>query len=242
MSEFLDSSPVSPDAYQHFVASTQFDLGAEWEPQYADWIRSESMEFLGQHGPGALLVMPDSFELDRPDVHHRFPELRNQMLDELGDLVWFGFSVAERNGIKAMDASKHALTNHGVSVDQPLDSFDDLSELVRRRAGDIGVANKISVLMPEADEAIKTTHLNENPFYVLQRTVARLCRALNDTSHEGILPSMTDLEAPTEIMQAIGDYLNVLAYIASVHLDADLRSAVSINMAKLQRRQIHGKE
>lgn len=242
MSELLKGMPVSLDAYQHFVASTQFDMGMEWEPKYADWIRSESMEFLTQHGPGALLVMPDSFELDKTDVHHQFPELRDQMLDELGDLVWFGFSVAERNGINAMDASKHALTNHGVSVEQPLDSFEGLSELVIRRAGDIGVANKISVLIPEADEVLKTTHLDENPFYVLQRTVARLCRALNDTSHEGILPSMTDLEAPTEITQAIGDYLNTLAYIASVHLEADIQSAVTINIAKLQKRQIHGKE
>ena len=241
MPEHLPKSPLSPEEYQQFVASSQFDLGEEWKPQYAAWIRSETIEFLAQHGPGALLVMPERFDIDTERVHDQYPELREQMLDELSDLVWFGFSVAERTGIKAIDACRYSLSQNGVRLEESAHDFSTLSEAVCQNADKIRVPNKITALFPEASESLKTTGLNENPFYVLQRTAARLSRILDD-EQTGTLPTMTDLEEPTEITHAIGDYLNTMAYIAAVQLDSDIQTVAEINTAKLKQRQIHGKQ
>lgn len=242
MSEHLSFSSLSPDEYQQFVASTQVDMGEDWQPKYADWIRSESVEFLGQHGPGALLVMPESFGIDQVPVHDNFPELNDQMIDELGDLVWFGFGVAEYSGIKAMDACKESLEVHDAAISQPLNTFEDLTQAVSEHADKIRVANKLSIIMPEADDSLKMTSLRDNPFYVLQRTVGRLCRALDENTDGYMPPTMSDLEAPAELSHAIGDYINALAYVASVHLHSDIQTAVSINMQKLKDRALHGKK
>ena len=233
MSEVAHISSVSPERYAKFVDLTMMDLGDNWEAEYSRWIRSEGVELLGQHGPGSLYLQPPEFGVDTAIIDNSFPELKDKMLDELGDLVWFGFASASKHGIDVGTVCSGTPTAET--------DFQALTDNALRQASNVRVLNKLSIIFPESPEEHRFTHLAENPMYVMMRVVSRLSRALHAETKVPAPYTMSDLEERPELSEAIADYMNSLFYIAKECLGGSVQTAVDMNRRKLLTRKYRGK-
>jgi len=242
MSEF----PLAPDLtlnnFRDFVVSSRFAevSDAEWRKKYAGFIEGEQLEFLMQHGNGAMLLYGDHMGINRSTAPD---ELRYHMADEMGDSLWFVFDIADRADLTIEECVKHSL-NRFVSEAEvhTIKNFAELEALATAHADDISVTNKMGVYgIPGIRHE---TSLEDDPFYVITRTVARLSRSLDVHKFDSIAGprTTTSLEAVTELDQALGDYLLALAYIATNRLGVPIEQVAKFNMEKLRHRRIYGKE
>ena len=246
MTEFLSRSPLSFNTYADFVALSRFqgEEDAEWKDKYADFVESELMEFLTQHGPGSLLLLPEEcgeLHLEAPD------DLRFHMADEMGDSIWFSFDIANRIGEDPMVLCEDALRRHLPDEDNlnpRVTTFAELESRAVDASDDIKVINKLGLLYSSmvADPAMHLTSLKQHPNYLLFRTAQRLARSLNKGRNDLAPFTASGLEQPGDTGQALGDYLLVLAYIAKARLNIPMQDIAQFNIAKLSHRKAHGKE
>jgi hypothetical protein len=242
MTELLTRSPLGFNEYGEFVRSSRHnndDPG--WRDVYADYVEAELVEFLEQHGPGSVLLLPEECEGIYSDVD--LDDLRLKMGDEMGDSVWFCIDGALRIGKDPMVACEEALRSHVPDSNPQITTFAELETHAVEAADDIKVMNLLGVLA-ETDEvhpSLHLTSLKQNPHYLLQRMGRRLVRSLHEGRGDTHPLSETELEPIVETSRAIGNYLLVLAYIAKTRLNIPMESIVRFNVAKLSHRRVHGK-
>lgn len=243
MTEYRTHSPLGFSAYGEFVTSSRFkdEEALNWKGVYADFVESELMEFLTQHGPGSLLLLPEEcgeIHLETPD------DIRFHMADEMGDSVWFSFDIAERIGENPMAVCENALRLHVPEWDSRITTFAELEACAVEVADDIKVINKLGLLYG-TNSAYRTTHLTslkQHPHYLLMRTGQRLARSLNEGRNDLAPFNATELESLRDTSQALGDYLLVLTYIAKARLNIPMQDIARFNIAKLSHRKMYGKE
>lgn len=209
-----------------------------WQSESAVLLNGELVEMLIQHGVGALLLLPEEFG-DREAYGTQ--ELRHGMLDEMGDVTWFCFDVAESLGINVSEACQKALKSHVPEFSGKIHNFSDLEAAVMDNADKIRILNKMGMYLPKASDDIRYTTLAIHPQYLLLRTGTRLTRALEGGQRSGGPPTASDLEPVSDLEHTIGDYLLVLTYIAKARLGASMEDVAQFNIAKLSHRAVHGK-
>ncbi|MFA7287113.1 MAG: hypothetical protein WC052_05625, partial [Patescibacteria group bacterium] len=113
--------------YQQFVASTRRpdEYNGAWQEAYAGFIASEQMEFLMQHGFGAMLLLPRGFEYPGPEPSD---ELRYRLADETGDLLWLGFDIADRMGLSTAELCTDSLREFTSADAAPITNFAELQD------------------------------------------------------------------------------------------------------------------
>jgi hypothetical protein len=229
MSEIAQESPYSLDDFQACVAMTRNDpVTPDWQRTYAEYIRGEMLEAFFQHGPGLLLLSSPSFDVQK--YIEKPAELQDEVQEEFGDMLWFGFAVANQYGIHARDACERSFMRHTDEV-VSVASFTDLQRLAAHHAGKISVPNKFGT----------TTSLEDNPHYALTRIVNRLTRTMDPHAPASRIPTATESEAVVPLPNALGDYLNATAFVISSCTGWDLEDAALFNIQKLTERQAWGK-
>jgi len=220
--------------------TTRFnDSESPWQETYAGYIRGELMEFLGQHGPGANLLLPARAGISPNDAPE---DLRFSMADELGDLLWFGTDIASRISVPISQVCLDALRQYAGYTKTPPATFPDLAEAAVAHASDITVPTRLGLRYPNIPSIPGHSSLASNPLYLFIRTTGRLTRALDQGAHDLSPPGATELEPVQDPVRSLGTYFLVLAYIASTRLRIPVNSIVDFNMAKLRHRRLHGKE
>jgi len=239
MSERLSPDQLSLDEYSHFVAHSRVKAAREdWQDEAADFITGEHIEFLTQHGPGALLLFPTGIEISHGEDRDA---LRYHMADEMGDMLWFVTDVANRMNVRLQDVSCDSLSAQlGHEVQSP-QTFADIQKLAIEHATDISVPNKLGMLFPEADKARRTTSLAQHPNYVLDRITHRLVRGPDQGKNDLSPPTATELEPIQDLSRSLGTYLLTVAFVAKDRLGIDLEDVARFNIAKLQNRAQYGK-
>lgn len=228
------------DDYQRFVASTRRPDTYEglWQNAYSKYIASEQLEFLIQHGVGALLLLPRSYEYPEPESGD---ELRYNLADEAGDLLWFGFDIADRLEFSAADLCTNGLRSYTSSISPAITSFAELEENIMRSAQKVKVINKIGLLFADANPDHADTALADNPNYVFMRAGQRLRRSLDQGERDLAPPSATELEPIQPVAESVALFILTLAYIAKDRLGVSIEDIARFNMAKLAHRQQFGK-
>ena len=238
MSEVLGSAVHSLDEYQRLVVATRReDHPDDWRTGYFHLIYGEHTEFMGQHGPGMLLLLHG---VNREEVFGLYPDLRDGIAEEIGDLLWFDFSAATLLGVRAKDLSADALKAH-TGERFELESFADLEAAVCDNAHQIKVLSKMGMYYPELPPGRKFVSLLENPFYLFNRTTFRVTRALTEGKLDTPPFTASETEPVSSPELALGDHINTLAYVAQV-LGYDIGEVAKANIGKLQRRAIYGKK
>jgi hypothetical protein len=243
MTETLSRSPLRFNEYGEFVKSSRRtgDI-PDWRDLYAEYVEAELVEFLEQHGPGSVLLLPEECESIYSDVD--LNTLRLKMGDEMGDSVWFCIDSALRIGKDPMAACEEALRSHVPDSNSVITTFAELETHAVEAADDITVMNLLGVLSDpsEVNSSLHLTSLKQNPHYLLQRMGRRLVRSLHEGRGDTLPLSETELEPIAETSRAAGNYLLVLAYIAKTRLNIPMESIVRFNVAKLSHRKIYGKK
>lgn len=233
---------ISLATYRDFVVHERRndEDPADWDAAHAQLIGQEELEFLGQHGPGMLLLLPREFDGNK--AAEKYPDLRENMTDELSDLLWFDFDIAERHGRAPGDLCAEALSRHiGTEIPVPT-NFQELEQTVLANASRIRIMNKYALLEPDVPEELKYTSLPDNPLLVFTRVHARLKRTLEkDLRLPPGIPSASEIEPMRELTVALGDHINTLAYIARDRLGRSLEEVAGYNMFKLRHRKQFGK-
>lgn len=243
MGDILFEEPVSFAAYSEFVESERHnnepytdDLNA----QRAALLQGEQMEFLFQHGPGGVLLLPGAFEGHR--ITDAYPELSNDMADEASDMLWFDFDVAAQNGLDIGGICLRALKTHTHTRVREIADFVSLQQAVLDNAEKIKVINKLGLANPQMPEEVKYTPITRNPYYVFDRIHNRLIRALTQPEPNYETPTATDLEPEIELPKALGDHINALAYVCKIKLGRDIDEVARYNVYKLRHRKKFGKQ
>lgn len=233
MSDILFVEKISLDSYQNFVQverKPNETFEDAWDAKRADDVLAEGYEFLYQHGPGMELLVAG------PDWPHeyeqRFPELRNNMIDELGDMLWFDFDIINHHAFDPSDVTSRALQSH-TNSNQQFTNFADLQKAVTENAQKIQLPESYSLFASRDNE--KGTSLADHPGYVLSRMQVRLVTALRQ---QGVNPSQ---ESNDELALALGDHINALAYISASKLGMDVNDVARYNVYKLRHRKKFGK-
>jgi hypothetical protein len=231
------------DDYQYLAAQTmRVPNGAylnAWKQTYAEFISGEALEALGQHGPSALLMLPEEYA---PNSWAEVgPNLKQETMDELSDMLWFGFSAAQLAGLSGGEAVRHALRFHLGDTVPDITSFNQAQLIISEYADEIRISNKLSMYRAETLGPLSMTSLKANPFYWFTRSSTRVLRALGDERQVAGPPIMTDLEQVTALPLAIGDYLLMLGYISSERLGWNFEDMALYNFQKLSERELWGK-
>jgi|GEM_PF-2623115 len=229
MSEILGEIPYPLDDFQASIALTRNDPPTpDWQRTYAGYIRGEMLEALYQHGPGSLLLLPQGF--NGQQLIENPTELKSEVQEELGDMLWFGFAVADQYGENARNMCEQSFMRHtGEHIS--IMSFTDLQKYVAQYAGKFSVPNKFGTV----------TCLQDNPYYVFTRFVNRLTRSMEPQAAASRLPTATESEAVLPLPQVLGDYLNAVGFVISACAGWDVEDAAVFNTQKLMERQTWGK-
>lgn len=240
MSELLHSPNLSIDDYQTFVEKSRRDnFGESWREHYSPLISQEFMELLTQHGDGMIVLMNDSIVIE--EQFGDLSKTKQEMAEELGDLLWFGVSTASYLGENAKDLCAEALTHYtGYSV-SPIETFADLERAVAGEARKIKVPSKSALWRGDILGETGSVYLEEDPGYVFNRVTRRLIRVLNGGDKQIMAPVASMMEPIVDPRQATGDFLNVLVYIASRRLRSNIEDVARGNIEKLEHRRVHGK-
>ena len=109
--QYVRPAGLSFDDYQEFAATTMREPNGAylnaWKQTYAEFIIGEAIEVLGQHGPSVNLMLPE--ECGSDGWAQVGPHLRQETVDELSDMLWFGFSAAKLAGSSGGEAIQGAL-------------------------------------------------------------------------------------------------------------------------------------
>ena len=234
MPEQLSTTYPTLMDYQNFVTGARFESEGDWKNAYGDFIVGEAVEFLDQHGPGLLYLMPTREYLPPPDEAIRFG-----MADEAGDTLWFITDAAARWGFSLADATKTTLGDSG----QSLADFANLRAAAHGKAESMRVITKAGLeLGDHLPDHLKYRTLADNPGYIMNRMCNRLVRLLKQDAAVPGPALASDLEPMTEDpQQAIGEYLLALTYTLDECLDIKIEDVARFNIAKLIHRQQHGK-
>lgn len=232
--------------YQEFVTSTIYMHEAtDWERMHARLMNEELFEVLVQHGNAAMMLWPQA-ALEQWDGEGTISlEHRYGLLDELMDLTWFNMAAAERMGLQAVELCRGSLERHTGTKYDHIETVDQLEQVIAGDAAAITVPNKLSIMgfVPENDPR-GFTSLEDNPLYLLLRTIHRVTRALQQRTEDmtaGGPPVATELEDIVESGQAIGDALNVLFYVIHERFGWRVVDAMMYNATKLTERRTWGK-
>lgn len=241
MSELLTPEPPTLAQYEQFIVSSRKDDISEndnFGELYADFLQGEQIEFLMQHGSGALLLLPPEFGVQNHDSEN---ELRFHMADEMGDILWFGAASVHMIGSTIAQSVGKAVTAFGIPTNNYA-SFDDIESEALIHAGRITFPNKHGLLFPDFPQSFKQTSLQDNPFYAFTRSIRRVTRMLQEGKHDQAPFSATELEQVQDPETALGTLFLTLAYISKAKLNIAVSDVAAFNTAKLQNRQLHGKE
>ncbi len=234
MSELL-RHVLSIDEYQQFVVASRHN--DQTDEAYANFLDGEFMETFTQHGPGSLLLMPGIQFAETDELKAQ----RYHMADEMGDILWFATDKVAQLGQSASELCLQALQHHAPEATGPLSTFTDIEQAVITHAENIRIPNKMGMTYPDLPEHFKMTNLVENPYYLMVRTAFRVSRSLRQGKEDLSPPTATVLEPISDISQALGDYLNVLAYVARARLGIGIENIARFNMDKLKHRDNYGK-
>ena len=241
-SEFESTPRLTINDYQRFVVDSRFSEKADgWRSQTADYLGSEQLEFLTQHGHGFKLIMSDEMSewmgIDRSEAP---VELRYGMADEMGDSLWFIFDAADALGVSVPDAVAMAIKAHVPGLETGVSNFTDIESLAIEHAEKIEVLSKGNILGFLKDKP----SLKRSPDVVFHRFVARFGRALDKQKFDGVAgpPTALMFEAIPEFDQAIGDMMLAFAYIAKDRLGVPFEEIARFNKRKLEHRERFGKE
>jgi hypothetical protein len=235
--------PLELSDYAQLVESSLYDDGPlKRRPDlenFAQLIRGEWLELMVDHGTGMLLLKPG---FNRSWTTDKSPDIIAEMSLELGDLLWYSFSLCHFLGLKPEQICADALATHNscFSTDA-IDCFEQLENAVVNAADRITVPTKSSLEFESDPEQHCLVSLNDSPGYLLQRHCGRLVRALDSDGNFMAPRSAAYLEAPVDLPQALGDFINTLCYISKICLDVSAEDIALMNIQKLLERQRWGK-
>lgn len=243
MREIQYAPLITFDNFQTFVTKSrrndETDV-ADLRVTYAELIAKEGDELLHQHGNGTFLLFPGSFGLDTNTLEAK--ALKDKMADELGDNLWFGFSLAEYLGRNPELLIRDSLDYHSRYSHDKIIDFQDWQRQVVEAADDIKVLNKSGLYYPDKPDDMRYTTLKRNPDYVFKRVLRRLVRSLNNGSHDIPPFTATELEPIADLDLAVGDYLNSIVYVAHECLGWNIDDIARYNAHKLTHRAVYGKD
>jgi len=245
MSETDPQPGLSLDDYQRLVEETwrHEDHGLDnWRDEYATLLRSEFGELLSQHGLGNILLI----SLEQADTQQAKETIVSEdrgtydgVVEELGDLLWFGFKIATESGIDPKQASSQALSSHAKTGPISVQTFGELQALVSEHAAAIKVPSKWALRHPDLSSSGDYYSLAKQPSYVLMRMIYRMARALE--GGKGDVPPYTAsmLEPVPDLDQSIGDFINTITYTAHDLLGVDIEEVARRNISKLRSRAVN---
>ena len=178
------------ESYQRFVSDARYkNLGDDWRSKSAEYLSSEMIEALTQHGgtEAAVLFLPSSFI---PDYKPKYisAEVRYAIADELGDSLWFTVDCIDRDQENVATACARALGSFGLPAENSIHTFSDLQQAVTEHADMIRYINKAGLLMGYSDVATAPDHfvssLPANPLLHLTRSNRRLARSLEEGNND----------------------------------------------------------
>jgi len=238
MPDILSEHPVSLDSYQAFVleerAAEAIIDGDRWNEDRADLINKEAKEFMGQHGPGGVLLVPQIYSDKLSGFTQEYPDITNDMADELSDLLWYSFDVAVHNNIDPGAASAHAIEAHtGESQEAPT-SFESMQQQIMERADAI----KFNV----ASDSPYEISVVDSPLQAFAIAHLNLMTALQTNTDSPVTEINAEGSKDVPLDVAIGEYINILAYIAKDRLNWDVKEIARYSAFKLRQRKKYGKQ
>lgn len=237
----FESDSLALDDYAFLVSSTRKnDMGDDWASLHAGFILGEIEEAMYQHGPGLNLLLSNEYDyiIERRGVD--VEELRDDVADEVADMLWFGFSAAEYLEQTPGSLVVKGLASHGVIGLSEPHNFNDLQKIVVDHADEVRFRSKYSLECgDESDTGLIS--LEDSPGYALNRVTGRLAHALLGDDDSPRLRTASDLEPQSAIDDALGEYICVIAYIATSRLNRDIETLAWHNIEKLIERERWGK-
>jgi hypothetical protein len=219
--------------YANFVSKeqTKVETFENYDKTRAEHIAQEYDEFFWQHGSGIAVFMPEYYSM-YPGIKAEGEdlELRSAMIDEMSDLLWYGFDVANNHEFKACDLVVRALEDRtGRDVQAPV-TFNDIQFSVMSSASHIVV-----------NELLGVTSLVKDPSRVLTRFEQRLIRSLRNDENGTSVPGVSGEEHIADLDVALGEFLVALTYVAVDIFGVDLETLANYSVYKLRHRAIKGK-
>ena len=221
------------NAYANFVSreQTKVETFDDYDKTRAEHIAQEYDEFFNQHGSGITVFMPEYYSM-YPGIKAEGEnlELRSAMIDEMSDLLWYGFDVANNHGLGIGELIVRTLKDRtGRDVQAPR-TFNDVQLRVMSSASQIDV-----------NETLGVTSLVRDPSRVFSRFEQRLIRSLRNDKDGTSVPGVSGEKKIADLDVALGEFLVALTYIVVDNFGVDLETLANYNVYKLRHRAAKGK-
>lgn len=179
-------------------------------------------------------MVPEQYKQIFGDLTQLFPELKHDVSDELSDILWFCFDVAAHNKVDVGTASASSLTMRTGEPHTAPESFEALQDSVMQNADNI--------LFKVGSNRSKEVSIAASPLQTFASALLNLTTALQ----YGIAEPVTEVNVPDaekiSLETAIGDFINVIVYVAKDRLDLDVNALAKYNVFKLRQRKLYGKQ
>jgi hypothetical protein len=230
---YMNDVPISDFTdFSHAVRRKDTPLDSEdWREAFAEGITDELNELYKQHGPFEQLLDHGSAEKVQ-EVLQQHPEIREWVLDELSDMLWFDVMAARVSGFTPEGVANYALQARRINLPEQLETFDDIQNASIEYASKLKMTD-LGELFDKNNPHPKITDrtLKQDPAWVYHEMTSELVYRFLDWETEYL-----------DMQYSLGSHLLALGYVSKVCLDFDLKDLARYNSYKLVSRRKFGKK